>query len=202
MALHHHAQHIREPSAITGAPPRDARGRPRRGSAARPGAGVAGTAGSRKRAQAGSRRAARRVAAGRTRAIHLSRSGPDTGHSYRHRHVALVAWPGTAARTARRSSRCGVAQDREMTAAMNAAPVTEADLHAYVDGALSPERASEIEAYLAQHPEDSARVAAYREQVQVLRRDFARVLEEPMPDRFRKAGRALRLARYVAGASA
>ncbi len=32
-------------------------------------------------------------------------------------------------------------------------PVTEADLHAYVDQQLSPERRAAVERYLAAHPE-------------------------------------------------
>ena len=49
---------------------------------------------------------------------------------------------------------------------MSAAPVTEAEVHAYVDGALPAARAAEVEAYLAEHPEEAARVLAYREQIQ------------------------------------
>ena len=66
---------------------------------------------------------------------------------------------------------------------MSGAPVTEADLHAYVDGALPPARAAEVEAYLAERPDEAARVAAYREQIQALRRDFDRVMDEPVPER-------------------
>src|SRR5262245_20413966 len=84
---------------------------------------------------------------------------------------------------------------------MSAAPVTEADLHAYVDALLSPARAAEVEAYLVQHPEDGARVIAYREQMQALRRDFSTVLEEPVPGRLSRAGRARLLARYAAAAT-
>src|SRR5688572_15396201 len=84
---------------------------------------------------------------------------------------------------------------------MSAAPVSEADLHAYVDAVLPPARAAEVEAYLTQHPEDGARVAAYREQIQALRRDFNAALEEPVPDRLRNAGRARQLTRYTAAAA-
>jgi anti-sigma factor RsiW len=59
--------------------------------------------------------------------------------------------------------------------------VTEAELHAYVDSALPAARVAELEAYLAAHPEDAARVAAYREQVAAMRREFNRILEEPLP---------------------
>jgi anti-sigma factor RsiW len=66
---------------------------------------------------------------------------------------------------------------------MSEQQITEPDLHAYVDGFLPAARVAEIEAYLAGHPEDAARVAAYREQVAALRREFNGVLEEPLPRR-------------------
>lgn len=61
--------------------------------------------------------------------------------------------------------------------------VTEADLHAYVDGALPAARVAQIDAYLAGHPEEAARVAAYREQIVALHREFDPVLDETMPRR-------------------
>ena len=75
---------------------------------------------------------------------------------------------------------------------MSRAPVTEAELHAYVDGQAPAARAAEIEAYLAEHPEDAARVAAYREQARALRREFDTVLDDALPDRLlaRKRRRA------------
>ena len=84
---------------------------------------------------------------------------------------------------------------------MSAAPVTEADLHAYVDAVLPASRAVEVEAYLAEHPEEGARVAAYRDQVQALRREFNGVLDEPVPERLRGATRRRALARYAAAAA-
>ncbi len=62
-------------------------------------------------------------------------------------------------------------------------PVTEVDLHAYVDGVLPAERTAQIEAYLAEHPEDAARVAAYCEQTAALHRMFDPVMDEPLPQR-------------------
>jgi len=62
-------------------------------------------------------------------------------------------------------------------------PVTDAELHAHVDGVLSPARRADVEAYLAEHPEDAARVAAYREQVLILHREYDPVLNEPLPSR-------------------
>lgn len=79
-------------------------------------------------------------------------------------------------------------------------PVTEAELHAYVDGALPALRSAEVDAYLAAHPEDAARVAAYKEQLAVLRREYDPVLNEPLPDALRFPGRAKTrpLLRYAA----
>jgi anti-sigma factor RsiW len=61
--------------------------------------------------------------------------------------------------------------------------ITEADLHAYVDGVLPLARAAEVEAYLAERPEEAARLAAYREQKAAMRREFDPVLDEPPPPR-------------------
>ena len=66
---------------------------------------------------------------------------------------------------------------------MSRQPITEADLHAHVDGVLPPTRAAEVDAYLAERPEEAARVAAYREQLVALRREFDAVLDEPLPQR-------------------
>ena len=82
---------------------------------------------------------------------------------------------------------------------MSGAPVTEADLHAYVDRALPQARVAEVEAYLAERPDEAARVASYREQAQALRREFERVLDEPLPERFTSPRRAkVALRRYAA----
>ena len=43
-------------------------------------------------------------------------------------------------------------------------PISEAELHACVDGQLTPERQREVEAYLANRPEEAQRVASYRAQ--------------------------------------
>jgi anti-sigma factor RsiW len=66
---------------------------------------------------------------------------------------------------------------------MSRLPVTDAELHAHVDGVLSPARTVDVEAYLAEHPEDAARVAAYREQLVVLHREYDPALNEPLPPR-------------------
>ncbi|HXF65903.1 MAG TPA: anti-sigma factor [Burkholderiales bacterium] len=87
---------------------------------------------------------------------------------------------------------------------MSGDPITEADLHAYVDGRLPPARAAEVEAYLASRPEEAARVAAYREQILALHRQYDAVLEEPVPEhlaRVRAPQWARRALRYGAAAA-
>jgi len=65
---------------------------------------------------------------------------------------------------------------------MNPLKMTEDDLHAYVDDALTEQRRAEVETWLAGHPEDAERVAAYRAQKLALKALFDPVLEEPLPD--------------------
>jgi anti-sigma factor RsiW len=63
-------------------------------------------------------------------------------------------------------------------------PVTEDELHALVDGELPADRRSDIEAWLANHPEDAARVAAWRSQGELLRLRYGNIADEPVPARF------------------
>ena len=70
---------------------------------------------------------------------------------------------------------------------MTLVPVTEAALHAYVDGLLPEARRAEIEVYLAAQPEDAQRVRAWQEQNQALHAWFDPVLVEPLPARMRLA---------------
>ena len=84
---------------------------------------------------------------------------------------------------------------------MSTPPVTEAELHAYLDAVLPAARAAAVEEYLAEHPEDAARIAAYREQLHALRREFDGVLDEPAPDRLGIPGRGRPLYRYAAAAA-
>lgn len=75
---------------------------------------------------------------------------------------------------------------------MSASPITEIDLHAYVDGQLDAARRAEVEAYLAAHPEAVAEVQAWREQNQSLHGAYDPVLNEPVPLRFAGALRPRR----------
>ena len=61
--------------------------------------------------------------------------------------------------------------------------VTEDELHAYVEGVLPAGRAAEVEAYLAGRPDEAARVAAYREQIVALHREFDPIVDERLPHR-------------------
>ena len=70
-------------------------------------------------------------------------------------------------------------------------PVTEADLHAFVDGHLPAERETEIAAYLAARPDDAHRVEAYRTQKRELHALFDPVLDEQPPQRLLKSARRL-----------
>jgi anti-sigma factor RsiW len=69
---------------------------------------------------------------------------------------------------------------------LNTAPpnaVSTADLNAYADGLLAPERIALVEGALARDPELSARVEAFRMQSASLREALDPVLAEPIPER-------------------
>lgn len=68
-------------------------------------------------------------------------------------------------------------------------PITEADLHAWVDGQLAAQRAREVEAHLAARPDEALRVEAWRSQKEGLRALFDPVLDEPVPPRLLRAAR-------------
>lgn len=61
--------------------------------------------------------------------------------------------------------------------------ITEAELHGYVDGVLPDMRRREVEAYLADHSGDAARVRDWQAQGDALKRLFDPVLDEPVPAR-------------------
>jgi anti-sigma factor RsiW len=64
---------------------------------------------------------------------------------------------------------------------MNHRPITEDDLHAYVDQALEPERRTEVAAYLGEHPDVAKRVGAFTDQRDALRAALAPIADEPLP---------------------
>jgi anti-sigma factor RsiW len=59
--------------------------------------------------------------------------------------------------------------------------VTETELQAYVDGALSEGDRVGVEAWLASRPEDTDRLRAYTEQNATLRSLYDPILDEPVP---------------------
>jgi anti-sigma factor RsiW len=83
---------------------------------------------------------------------------------------------------------------------MNTLPITEADLHAFVDGKLPAARRLEVDAYLAQRPEEAERLRAYTAQNDELRALFNPVLDEAVPERLSAARpRQWQWQRLVAG---
>jgi anti-sigma factor RsiW len=75
---------------------------------------------------------------------------------------------------------------------MNNRPITEDDLHAYVDDVLEPERRAEVGSYLADHPDVAKRVAGFADQRELLRAALAPIADEPLPPE-------LNLARIIEG---
>jgi anti-sigma factor RsiW len=91
--------------------------------------------------------------------------------------------------------------------------VSEEELNAYVDNELSADRRSVVEAWLSTHPDDAARVAAWRKQAELLCHRYGHLEYETPPPRFdldrlaRRRFRALAavaasLAAFVIGAAA
>lgn len=62
-------------------------------------------------------------------------------------------------------------------------PVTEDELHAYVDNELPAERRAAVEAWLAAHPEDAERVTSWRSMSDALHAKYDAVADEPVPTR-------------------
>src|SRR6266478_4287377 len=62
-------------------------------------------------------------------------------------------------------------------------PVTEDELHAYVDNELPAERRSDVEAWLAAHADDAERVRSWRSMAETLHARYDAVANEPVPKR-------------------
>ncbi|TRZ56033.1 MAG: anti-sigma factor [Rhodocyclaceae bacterium] len=71
-------------------------------------------------------------------------------------------------------------------------PISEDDLHAYADCQLASSRLTQVEAWLAAHPERRAQVADWRSQSANLHRVYDNVLDEPVPARLLPAANARR----------
>ncbi len=62
-------------------------------------------------------------------------------------------------------------------------PVTEDELHAYIDGELPADRMEAVTAWLAAHPEQAVTVASWRAQSERIRARYGAILEEAVPER-------------------
>src|SRR5258708_20573534 len=62
-------------------------------------------------------------------------------------------------------------------------PVTEDELHAYVDNELPTERRSDVEAWLSVHPDDAPRGQSWRLMADALHSRYDSVAEEAVPKR-------------------
>lgn len=72
----------------------------------------------------------------------------------------------------------------------NEQQVSDAEIHALADEQLQESRRTDVEAYLAEHPEAAARVTEYRRLNQALHRLYDPVMEEPVPpELLRRKGR-------------
>ena len=65
--------------------------------------------------------------------------------------------------------------------------ISEAQLHALADGVLQEEQRAAVDAHLRAHPQDAARVAAWREQNRQLRALFDPMLDQAVPPALRQA---------------
>jgi anti-sigma factor RsiW len=63
-------------------------------------------------------------------------------------------------------------------------PVTSDELHAYIDGEIPADRREAVETWLSKHPDDAARVAAWRAQAEAIRARYGAIAAEPAPNRF------------------
>jgi anti-sigma factor RsiW len=61
--------------------------------------------------------------------------------------------------------------------------ITEDEFHAYVDDQLDAERRDAVEAWLAAHPDDAARVASWRNQAELIRARFGTIGSGELPKR-------------------
>ena len=73
---------------------------------------------------------------------------------------------------------------------MSKPPISETDLHAYVDAQLPESRWAEVVEHLAAHPEEAERVQAYRSQKNALRELFSPLLDEALPATLRQLAEA------------
>src|ERR1700732_5584791 len=81
-------------------------------------------------------------------------------------------------------------------------PVTEDELHAYVDNELPAERRGDVEAWLAAHPEDAGRVQSWRAMAEALHARYDSVADEAVPKRLEIERLVQRPRQWIYGAIA
>jgi anti-sigma factor RsiW len=81
-------------------------------------------------------------------------------------------------------------------------PVTEDELHAYVDNELPAERRGDVERWLAAHPDDAERVQSWRAMADTLHARYDAVADEPVPKRLEIERLVQRPRKWVYGAVA
>lgn len=81
-------------------------------------------------------------------------------------------------------------------------PVTEDELHAYVDNELPAERCGDVEAWLATHPDDAERVRSWRSMAEMLHARYDAVAHEPVPKRLELDRLAREPRKWIYGAIA
>src|SRR4030081_2643622 len=81
-------------------------------------------------------------------------------------------------------------------------PVTEDELHAYVDNELPAERRGDVEAWFAAHPDDAERVQSWRAMAEPLHARYDAVADEPVPRRLEIERLVRQPRRWVYGAVA
>src|ERR1700712_993856 len=81
-------------------------------------------------------------------------------------------------------------------------PVTEDELHAYVDNELPAERRGYVDAWLAAHPEDAERVQSWRTMAEALHARYDGVADEAVPKRLEIERLVRQPRKWMAGAIA
>lgn len=81
-------------------------------------------------------------------------------------------------------------------------PITDLDLHAYLDGELPAERQRAVEEYLFTRPDEAERLAAWAADSEAIRSAYDPVAQEPVPERLLRTVTRERRSRYVYAAAA
>src|SRR6201999_495413 len=81
-------------------------------------------------------------------------------------------------------------------------PVTEDELHAYVDNELPAERRADVEAWLAAHPDDAERVRSWLSMADALHARYDSVADEAVPKRLEIERLVRQPRRWIYGAIA